>query len=332
MKKGTVLVTGGAGFIGSHVSKRLMEFGYKVIIVDNFNEYYDPLLKEDRIKIFLKGYKFKLYRADITDFKNLRKIFQENKIDIICHQAAQAGVRYSLENPFIYEEVNLKGTLNLLELAKEFKIKGFIFASSSSVYGANKKIPFSEDDKTDSPVSLYGATKKSTELLVYSYYKMYKLNATGLRYFTVYGPWGRPDMALFKFTKNILEEKPIEVYGYGRMERDFTYIDDIVEGTIKAIKKNYSFEIFNLGYGRPVKLTYFINLIEKYLGKKAKKKYLPVQKGDVRKTYADISKAKKMLKWQPKTPIEKGIKNFIEWYKDYYEIRKQINLSRGRNR
>ena len=318
----TVLVTGGAGFIGSYISKRLMDLGYEVIIVDNFNEYYETTLKEDRIKIFLNGYKFKLYTIDITDFKGLKRIFQENKIDIICHQAAQAGVRYSLENPFIYEETNLKGTLNLLELAKEFKVKKFIFASSSSVYGENK-IPFKENNKLF-PVSLYGATKASVELLVYSYHKMYKLNATGLRYFTVYGPWGRPDMAYFKFTKNILEEKPIEVYGYGRIERDFTYIDDIVEGTIKAMKKNYSFEIFNLGYGKSIRLNYLINLIEKILGKKAKKKYFPMQKGDIKKTCADISKAKRMLKWQPKVSIEEGIKNFIEWYNCYRKWQKEF--------
>ena len=321
MKTKTILVTGGAGFIGSHVAKKLIELGYNVVLVDNFNKYYDPKLKEDRIKYLLGKLKFKLYRADICNFKELKRIFEKNKIDLICHQAAQAGVRYSLENPFVYEEINLKGTLNLLELAKDFKVEGFIFASSSSVYGANEKIPFSEDDVTDSPVSLYGATKKATELLVYSYHHMYGIPATGLRYFTVYGPWGRPDMALFKFTKNILEDREIEVYGYGKMERDFTYIDDVVDGTIKAIEKNYSWEIFNLGYGKPQKLTYFIELIENYLGKKAKKKFLPMQLGDVRKTYADISKAKKLLNWRPKVPIEEGVGKFIDWYKEYYGVK-----------
>jgi UDP-glucuronate 4-epimerase len=319
-KFSTILVTGGAGFIGSYVAKKLIKMKYKVIIVDNFNKYYNPILKETRIKNLLRGLKFKLYRINISNFKKLKTVFKENKIDIICHQAAQAGVRYSLENPFIYEETNLKGTLNLLELAKDFKIKGFIFASSSSVYGKNKKTPFLEKDKTDSPFSLYGATKKSVELLIYSYHCLYKIPATGLRYFSVCGPWGRPDMALFKFAKNILRGKPIKVYGYGRMERDFTYIDDIVEGTIKAIKKNYPWQIFNFGSGKPTKLTYFIKLIEGYLNKKAIKKYLPMQGGDIKRTYANISKAKKLLKWQPKVPIEKGVEKTINWFKAYPEF------------
>jgi UDP-glucuronate 4-epimerase len=314
----TILVTGGAGFIGSHLSKRLIELGYNVIIVDNFNKYYDPHLKEKRIKNLLKGLKYKIYKEDISDFNALKSIFKKNKINIISHQAAQAGVRYSLENPFIYEETNLKGTLNLLELAKDFNIKGFNFASSSSVYGGNKKIPFSEKDITNSPVSLYAATKKSTELLVYSYHRLYNISATGFRYFTVYGPWGRPDMALFKFTKNILENKSIDVYGHGKMKRDFTYIDDIVNGIIRSIQKNYSWQVFNLGYGEPVTLMYFIKSIEKVLGKKAKKNYLHMQRGDVRKTFADISEAKKKLNWRPKISIEQGIKRFVEWYKKYY--------------
>ena len=317
-----VLVTGGAGFIGSHTAKKLIELGYEVVIVDDFNGYYDPELKEARIKELLKDLEFKLYNTDICNFTGLKKIFKGHKIDIICHHAAQAGVRYSLQNPFAYEEINLKGTLNLLELAKEFSIEGFIFASSSSVYGANKKIPFSEDDITDFPVSLYGATKKATELLVYSYHAMYKIPATGLRYFTVYGPWGRPDMALFIFTKNILEGRSINVFGHGKMERDFTYIDDIVDGTVKAIEENYSWEIFNLGYGKARKLTYFIELIENYLGEEAKKGYLPMQKGDVRGTYADITEAKKFLGWEPKVSLEQGIKNFIDWYASYYGIKR----------
>jgi UDP-glucuronate 4-epimerase len=294
----TVLVTGGAGFIGSHVLKRMMDEGYRVVIVDNFNKYYDPLLKEERIKTLLKGYKFKLHRVDITDFPSLKKVFEEDTIHIICHQTAQAGVRYSLEAPFLYEASNLKGTLHLLELAKEYKVEGFIFASSSSVYGKGDRVPFREDDATDAPISLYGATKKATELLVHSYHALYNICATGLRYFTVYGPWGRPDMALFKFTKNILEGKEIEVYGHGDMERDFTYIDDVVEGTIKVIEKNYSWQIFNLGRGAPTNLMEFIALIEEYLQKRAKRRYLPMQKGDVKSTHADISKAKRLLEWE----------------------------------
>jgi len=288
------------------------------VLVDNFNKYYDPELKEARLHNLLGGGGYKLYRADICDFSAMRRIFAKNRVDLICHEAAQAGVRYSLENPFIYEEVNLGGTLNMLELAKEFKVEGFVYASSSSVYGANEKTPFSEDDVTDSPVSLYGATKKASELLAFSYHRMYGIPVTGLRYFTVYGPWGRPDMALFKFTKSILGGKPIDVYGRGGMERDFTYIDDIVDGTVKALQKNLPCEVFNLGCGKPQELTYFIEVIEKNLGKKAKKKYLPMQLGDVMRTSADITKARRLLGWRPKTSIEEGVGNFVGWYRQYY--------------
>ena len=317
-KNKTILITGGAGFIGSNLAKKLLKLKYTIIIVDNFNAYYSPLLKKNRIKLLLKEYKFKLYKTDIANFKKLEEIFKKNKIDIICHLAAQAGVRYSLKNPFIYERSNLRGTLNLLELSKKYKIKGFIFASSSSVYGTNKIIPFSEKQKTDTPVSLYAATKKSTELIAYSYHHLYEIPITGLRFFTVYGPWGRPDMALFKFTKNIMENKPIDIYNYGKMKRDFTYIDDIVNGIIRAIKKNYDWQIFNLGRGEPVELIKFVKIIENCLHKKAKKKYLPIQPGDVCLTYANISKAKKLLGYIPKISVEQGIKKFINWYKSYY--------------
>jgi len=321
-RKKTILVTGGAGFIGSQVAKRLMDLGYKAVIVDNFNSYYDPRLKRDRISLLLKGYHFKLYKADICSFEKLKKVFKENKIDIICHLAAQAGVRYSLENPFVYGETNIKGTLNLLELAKDFKVKGFVFASSSSVYGNNKKIPFLEKDLTENQISLYGATKKMGEILVKNYSLMYKIPATILRYFSVYGPFWRPDLALCKFAKAISKNKPIDVYNFGRMWRDFTFIDDIVEGTVLAIKKNYSFEIFNLGRGKPVRLADFIKLIEKELGKKAKKILMPLQKGDVPKTWADISKAKRKLGYRPKVEIEQGVKRTIDWYKKYNRINK----------
>lgn len=324
MKNKKVLITGGAGFIGSYITKRLIDLGYEVIIVDNFNSYYNPELKEARISKFLKGYKFKLYRIDIADFKSLRKIFQKNKIDIICHQAAQAGVRYSLENPFIYEQSNITATLNLLELAKDFKIKSFIFASSSSVYGGNKKMPFSEKDFTDNPISLYAATKKSTELLARCYHNLYKIPCTGIRYFSVYGPWGRPDMALLKFTKAISENKPIEVYNYGKMKRNFTYIDDIVDGVITIIEKNYPFEIFNLGGSENIELNDYIELIEKLIGKKAKKKFLPLQPGDVPETSADTSKAKKLLGWNSKISIEAGLERFIEWYKENENFLKKL--------
>lgn len=312
--KKTILVTGGAGFIGSHLSKKLIDLGYRVLIVDNFSSYYDPKLKEERIKKLLLGRKFKLYRTDIRDLDSLRKVFLENKIDLICHLAAQAGVRYSLVNPFIYEETNVRGTLNLLDLAKEFKIKGFIFVSSSSVYGGSKKIPFSEKDPIQKPISLYAATKKAAESLVFSYHHLYKIPCTILRYFSVYGPFWRPDLALCKFARAISSGRPIDVYNFGRMKRDFTYVDDIVDGTILALEKNYPFEIFNLGNNKAVSLNYFINSIEKLLGKKAKKNMMPLQLGDVPETTADISKAKRLLGYRPKVSIDEGLKRVVNWY------------------
>ncbi|MFA6098533.1 MAG: GDP-mannose 4,6-dehydratase [Patescibacteria group bacterium] len=316
-----VLVTGGAGFIGSHVAKKLLERGDQVIIVDNFNDYYDPSLKEDRIKILLKDLSFKLYRTDIVNLDDLKKIFQKNKIDEICHLAARAGVRASIANPFIYQQSNDLGTLNLLELAKDFKIKDFVFASSSSVYGGNAKIPFSESDPVDHPISPYAATKKATEVMAHVYHHLYGINCTALRFFTVCGPWGRPDMALFKFTEKILGGKPIDVYNNGDHERDFTYIDDIVQGVVAALDNPFPYEIINLGNSHTVNLKYFIELIEKELNKKAKKNMVPLQAGDVHKTHADISKAKRLLGFEPKTNIEKTVHNFINWYKQYYGIK-----------
>lgn len=315
----TILVTGGAGFIGSHLVKRLAELGHRVVVVDNFNDYYSPKLKEDRIKFFLKGSKFKLQRVDIENLAKLERVFRQQRFDKVVHLAAQAGVRYSLSHPFRYIEANIVGTLNLLELCRKYKIKDFIYASSSSVYGGNKKLPFSEADRVDSPISLYAATKKADELLAYSYHHLYGINCVGLRFFTVYGPWGRPDMALFKFTKNILAGRPIEVYGMGRMGRDFTYIDDIVAGVVGVINKRFKYEILNLGNSHPEKLMDFIALIEKNLGKKAKKKMRGMQLGDVRATYADISRAKKMIGYAPQTGIREGIKSFIEWYLEYFK-------------
>lgn len=313
----TVLITGGAGFIGSHLTKKLAK-NKRIIIIDNFNNYYDPKLKEDRLRIFLKNIKFKLYSSDIRNLSNLKTIFKNHKIDKICHLAAMAGVRYSVEKPELYEDVNIKGTLNILNLTHQFKIKNIVFASSSSVYGNNKKIPFSENDTTDFPASPYGATKKANELFFQVYHHLYGLNCTLLRFFTVYGPWGRPDMACFKFTNNIFNNKPIDLYNYGKMERDFTYIDDIVSGIVSALEKNYSFEIINLGHNKPVTLKYFIEIIEKETGKKAKKNLIPHQPGDVLKTYANINKAKKMLNFKPKTTIEQGLKSFVKWYQEYY--------------
>jgi len=313
-----ILITGGAGFIGSAVAKKLMDRGDKVVIIDNFNDYYDPSLKEDRIKIFLKGYKFKLYRGDIRDAKLLEKIFRTEKIDKIIHLAAMAGVRNSIINPHIYADVNVMGSLNLLEMAVKYKIKNFIFASSSSVYGNNKKLPFSESDSVDKPMAMYAATKRADELMAHVYNHIYGINIIALRFFTVYGPWGRPDMALFKFTKNILKGKQIEVYNYGKMTRNFTYIDDIVSGVITILDKCKGYDIMNIGGDKAEKLTRYIEVIEENVGRKAKKKMTPMQVGDVPATIADIKKLRK-LGWKPTTRIEKGIKNFVKWYKEYYK-------------
>lgn len=320
MKK-KILVTGGAGFIGFHVAKALLERGDLVVIVDNFNNYYDPKLKYARIKQIKKHKNLKVYKIDISNYKRLEKIFKKHRFDKICHLAAQTGVRYSLKDPFRYELWNNLATLNLLELARKYKIKDFVYASSSSVYGGNKKIPFSEKDDVSSPISFYAATKKSSELYAYVYHHLYGLNCTGLRFFTVYGPWGRPDMALFKFTKNILKDKPIPVFNYGKMKRDFTFITDIVPGVIAAIDKPFPYEIFNLGNNKLVELNQFIKIIEKELGKKTKKKLLPMQPGDVPTTYANIKKAKKMLGYNPKTDIGEGIRKFVEWYRRYNRIK-----------
>ncbi len=315
----TILVTGGAGFIGFHVTKVLLERGDKVIIVDNFNDYYDPKIKHARMSQIKKHKNLKIYKSDISDFKSLMKIFKKYKFDKICHLAAQAGVRYSIKDPFRYELWNNLGTLNVFEAAKRNNVKDIVYASSSSVYGGNKKVPFSEDDNVDSPVSFYAATKKCNELYAHAYSHLYGLNCTGLRFFTVYGPWGRPDMALFKFTKNIIEGKPIDVYNRGNMKRDFTYVADIVKGIIAAINKPQKYAIFNLGNNKPIKLGKFIQIIEKTIGKKAKKNLMPMQAGDVMVTYADIKKSKKILKFNPETNIEEGIANFIKWYRLFYK-------------
>jgi len=312
-----ILLTGAAGFIGSNVAKRLLQRGDKVIGIDNFNSYYNPKLKQARVKEFLQGYDFDIKTIDICDKGQLSEIFKHSKIDKICHLAAQAGVRYSLENPDIYIQTNIVGTHNLLELAKEYRVGDFIFASSSSVYGGNKKVPFSETDLVDNPVSLYAATKKINELQAYTYHHLYGMNCWGLRFFTVYGPWGRPDMALFKFTKAILNDQPIDIYNNGQHQRDFTYVDDIVDGVLAAIDKCGGYEIFNLGNNKPVELEYFIKIIENNLGKAANKNYLPLQTGDVVGTWADIQKAKNILSYNPKISIEEGIKRFVDWYKQY---------------
>lgn len=317
-----ILVTGGAGFIGFHVTQALLSRGDEVIVVDNLNEYYDPSLKINRLAQIKDHITF--YKADIADYDTLKKIFQEHKFDKICHLAAQAGVRYSLENPFVYEKSNTLGTLTILELMKEFNVKDIVLASSSSVYGGNKKIPFSVDDNVDSPISLYAATKKYNELQAHVYHHLYGMNCFCLRFFTVYGPWGRPDMALFKFTKAILEDQPIEVYNHGHMKRDFTFIADIVRGILLSLDKVHGYQVLNLGNSNTVELQYFISCIEKKLGKKAQQKFLPLQPGDVPITFADITKTTEILDWQPQVRIEQGIKEFIKWYLAYYPLHKQL--------
>jgi|SRR3989344_4912817 len=315
------LVTGGAGFIGYHTAKFLLERNDNVVIVDNFNEYYDPSLKEARISN-LKNYpNLEVIKADILDFEVMENIFKNHRFDKICHLAAQAGVRYSIVNPFAYEKSNVLGTLNLLELCRKCNVKHFIFASSSSVYGNNENIPSSETDKADSQISFYAATKKSNEETAHVYHSLYGIHCTGLRIFTAYGPFGRPDMAIFLFTKQILNGEEIKIFNNGDMKRDFTYIDDIVSGIVSALDKSYPFEIFNLARGKQVLLKDFVDEIESNLGIKAKKAYLPLQPGDVKETFGDITKAMKMLNYNPKTTIKEGVKKFVDWYKEYNKLR-----------
>jgi UDP-glucuronate 4-epimerase len=318
----TILITGSAGFIGFHTAKKLQALKYKVIGLDNLNDYYNVNLKKARNKILLENKNYKFYQADLRDHETLKKIFKANKINKILNLAAQAGVRYSLTNPMVYEETNLKGFLNILECARHFKVKDVVYASSSSVYGGNKmpKNGFSETDAVNQPISLYASTKRANELMAYTYHHLFGLNCTGLRFFTVYGPWGRPDMALFSFTEKIIKGEPIPIFNYGKMRRDFTYIDDIVNGVIAALKKPFPYEIINLGNSQAEKLKYFIEVLEKELKTEAHKKYLPMQPGDVPATFANVKKAEKILNFKPKTKIEVGIKKFVKWYKEYYKI------------
>lgn len=318
-----ILITGGAGFIGSAIAKALMDRGDRVILIDNFNDYYDPKLKKDRIKIFLRGYekRFTLYRGDIRNKKFLEKVFTTERPDKVIHLAAMAGVRYSLTNPSLYVDVNVVGTTNMLDVAVKYKVKNFVYASSSSVYGNSKKTKFSETDSVDAPVSPYAATKKATELIAYVYSHIYKLPTTGLRFFTVYGPWGRPDMGVFKFIEDIVIGKQIEVFNHGNMRRNFTYIDDIVSGTITVLDANLPCDVMNIGGDRDEALMDYIGAVEKAAEKKAKIKMLPMQPGDVERTVADIRKLRK-LGWKPTTRIDTGIKNFVEWYREYFRVKK----------
>jgi UDP-glucuronate 4-epimerase len=309
-----ILVTGGAGFIGYHVCKALLDRADEVVIVDDFNDYYEPDLKEYRIGQLPSG-RFELYRIDIQDYDALKKVFDKHEIKEVVHLAARAGVRASIKDPALYAQVNVVGTTNLLELSK--KVDNFIFATSSSVYGGNTKVPFSEDDPANNPISPYAATKRGAEIMCHAYHKLYGMPITCLRFFTVYGPMGRPDMAYYKFTNALLEGKEVSRFGDGSMKRDFTYVDDIVPGVLAALDNPQEFEIINLGNSKPVELSRFISVIEEAVGKKANVKELPVPAGDVPVTYADVSKAKKLLGWEPKTTVEEGIPKFVEWYKEY---------------
>jgi UDP-glucuronate 4-epimerase len=319
----TVLVTGCAGFIGWKVSEKLLEKNVHVVGVDSLNDYYDPRLKKWRLnQLKVRSQKSKVkndavfvfHQRDIGDFNEIKKVFSKHRIDAVINLAARAGVRASVEDPWVYLDTNTKGTLNLLECCKDFGVQKFVLASTSSLYGLNE-IPFRETDGTDCPLAPYSATKKGAEVLCYSYRYLYNLDISIPRYFTVYGPAGRPDMSLFIFIKNIDNGVPITVFGDGKQKRDFSYIDDIAEGTLKCLKP-FGYEIFNLGNDNPVELMYVINLIEDILGKKAIKKFLPRHPADIFATWADIEKSKKKLKWHPKTTIEEGISKTIEWYRE----------------
>jgi UDP-glucuronate 4-epimerase len=332
-----ILVTGTAGFIGFHLAERLSGMGHLVVGIDNINAYYDTALKEARLKhsgigvesihegIKLPSACFDTYffvKMDLADRAGLFDLFEKEQFDWVINLAAQAGVRYSLENPYAYIESNIDGFFNILEACRRYHIKHLVFASSSSIYGLNEKVPFSTADHTDRPASLYAATKKSNELLAYSYSYLYQLPVTGLRFFTVYGPWGRPDMAPFLFTKAILEDKPIKVFNHGNMKRDFTYIDDIIEGIVRTVDRvpglsRTAYKIYNIGCGKPVDLMTFIETIEKSIGKKAKKELLPMQAGDVPVTWADTGELEADTGYRPRTGIEEGIPRFVEWYKGY---------------
>ena len=318
--KEKILITGSCGFIGMHLCQNLLEEGNIIFGIDNLNNYYDIKLKKDRLNNLSKFDNFTFLNLNISNLKELNRVFKNFKPDKVVNLAAQAGVRYSLENPHIYIETNVLGFMNILECCRNNKVSGLIYASSSSVYGGNQKIPFSVNDRVDKPISIYAATKKTNELMAYSYSHLYDLNTTGLRFFTVYGPWGRPDMAMYIFTEKILKDKNLPIFNNGEMKRDFTYIDDIVYGIKSSIKKNYKCEVFNLGNNKSEKLMDVVSILEKNLFKKAKLKFLKMQPGDVKQTYADINYSKKMLGYNPTTSIVDGIPKFIDWYINYLKL------------
>jgi UDP-glucuronate 4-epimerase len=333
-----ILITGAAGFIGFHLSKKLLDDSYQIIGIDNLNDYYDPNLKQSRLEILGKYNNFNFHKVDLKDKAALDNIFVTYQPTHVINLAAQAGVRYSIENPYAYVDSNLTGFMNILEACRNYPLEHLLYASSSSVYGGNKVAPFSTNHNVDHPVSLYAATKKSNELMAHTYSHLYGIPTTGLRFFTVYGPYGRPDMAYFSFTKDILAGKPIKVFNHGKMERDFTYVDDIVEGIVKLINKAPTpnidwdeskddlstsfapYKIYNIGNNNPVQLMRFINALESALGKEAEKIYMEMQPGDVLRTYADVSDLERDINFKPSTSIEDGLAKFVDWYKEYYNV------------
>ncbi|HNP08719.1 MAG TPA: NAD-dependent epimerase [Cyclobacteriaceae bacterium] len=339
MSKKQVLVTGAAGFIGFHLSKRLLSEGYAVVGLDNMNDYYEVALKESRLNLLKEMEDFEFRQLGIEDKKELGELFKEHSFSFVVNLAAQAGVRYSLTNPQAYIDSNIQGFINILEACRQYKPEHLIYASSSSVYGANTKMPFSVHHNVDHPLSLYAATKKANELMAHTYSSLYHLPTTGLRFFTVYGPYGRPDMALSLFTKAILEGKPIDVYNHGKMKRDFTYVDDIVSGIMKLLPEAPTgnklwdgdhpdpsssfapYRVFNIGNNKPVELLRFIEVLEEKIGKKAIKNFMPIQPGDVPETYADIEALENAVGFRPSTSFKEGISNFVDWYREYYKVK-----------
>ncbi len=322
-----ILITGGAGFIGYHLSRRLLEYGCTVMGLDNMNDYYDVRLKEDRLSKLQEFERYQFIKADLADMKKMEEVFGQYRPSIVVNLGAQAGVRYSIENPEAYMQSNMMGFFHVLECCRHYPVEHLVFASSSSVYGMNKKVPYSVEDKVDHPVSLYAATKKSNELMAHCYSKLYGIPCTGLRFFTVYGPMGRPDMAYFKFAKKIMNDEPIQIYNNGDMKRDFTYIDDIVTGVVRMLdnpplenEDGVRYKVYNIGNNQPEQLMDFIGTLEKCLGKEAKKEYLPMQPGDVYQTYADVDELVRDFDFKPATSIEDGLGAFAEWFMTYYSF------------